>query len=324
LLFAKCGAMSKLIKKDINVVIIGAGYMAEEYIRVIKSFKNLKTYGIYSRTNSKAKNLSKKYKIKKIFNSIKELRKDKKIDILIISVSAENNNKICKSFLDTKFLILLEKPIGLNIKEATKLINLVKKYKSRAFVALNRRFYDSTLDLKNRIKKNKGNRIIEVFDSQNKDKFKKLKKNKKVINSLMYANSVHLIDYMDVFCRGKLKQIITIKSHKNNPSIVTSKLKFSSGDIAFYHATWNRQSRWKVKVLINKAEYVLQPLETLKCFNTENNKLIFSKTYKSKLKDGLVNMINHLKKEFERKKNDLIKIDKHASTINIINKIYEK
>ena len=91
--------MSKLIKKDINVVIIGAGYMAEEYIRVIKSFKNLKTYGIYSRTNSKAKNLSKKYKIKKIFNSIKELRKDKKIDILIISVSAENNNKICKSFL---------------------------------------------------------------------------------------------------------------------------------------------------------------------------------------------------------------------------------
>ena len=156
MLFAKCGAMSKLIKKDINVVIIGAGYMAEEYIRVIKSFKNLKTYGIYSRTNSKAKNLSKKYKIKKIFNSIKELRKDKKIDILIISVSAENNNKICKSFLDTKFLILLEKPIGLNIKEATKLINLVKKYKSRAFVALNRRFYDSTLDLKNRIKKIKG------------------------------------------------------------------------------------------------------------------------------------------------------------------------
>ena len=219
---------------------------------------------------------------------------------------------------------MLEKPIGLNIKEATKLINLVKKYKSRAFVALNRRFYDSTLDLKNRIKKNKGNRIIEVFDSQNKDKFKKLKKNKKVINSLLYANSVHLIDYMDIFCRGKLKQIITIKSHKNNPSIVTSKLKFSSGDIAFYHATWNRQSRWKVKVLINKAEYVLQPLETLKCFNTENNKLIFSKTYKSKLKDGLVNMINHLKKEFERKKNDLIKIDKHASTINIINKIYEK
>ena len=35
--------------------------------------------------------------------------------------------------------------------------------KSRAFVALNRRFYDSTLDLKNRIKKNKGNRIIEVL-----------------------------------------------------------------------------------------------------------------------------------------------------------------
>ena len=57
----------------------------------------------------------------------------------------------------------------------------------------------------------------------------------------MYANSVHLIDYMDVFCREKLKQIITIKSHKNNPSIVTSKLKFSSGDIAFImlHGTGN-------------------------------------------------------------------------------------
>ena len=313
--------MAKINK--INLVILGAGYMAEEYIKVINSQKKLNILGIYSRTKKKAKTLAKKYNIKKTFNSIKEIKNLKELDGIIISVSAENINKVCKTFIKTKFKILVDKPVGLNFYESKKLISQAIKFKQKIFVALNRRYFDSTLDLKRQIKKEKGMRLVEVFDSQNKNTFKRLKKNPRVINSLMYANSVHLIDYFNIFCRGKIKKVISIKSQANNPSIIVSKIVFKSGDIGIYHATWNRKTRWKIKVTVsNRKEWVLQPLETLKCFNVENNKLRFAKSYLSKFKDGLKNMINDYQKELLKKKNNLIPLKKHLTTVDLIRKIY--
>ena len=116
---------------------------------------------------------------------------------------------------------------------------------------------------------------------------------------------VHLIDYFNIFCRGKIKKVISIKSQANNPSIIVSKIVFKSGDIGIYHATWNRKRGENKGYCYNRKEWVLQPLETLKCFNVENNKLRLAKSYLSKFKDGLKNMINDYQKEL-LKKNNLI------------------
>ena len=63
----------KLKKK---IVFIGAGYMANEHIKVIKNLKkNFLVQGIYNRTRSKALILSKKYKIPHVALSIKDLYK---------------------------------------------------------------------------------------------------------------------------------------------------------------------------------------------------------------------------------------------------------
>ena len=275
--------MKKYFNRKLNLVVIGAGYMANEYLKTIRSFNDINLFGIFSRTESKAVKLAKKYKIKKIFKSLKEIKECKECDVLIISVSAENNNKLCKLFINTKFLILIEKPIGLNFKESKQIINLANKSRSKTFVALNRRFYDSTIDLKNKIHKKKGKRIVEVFDSQNKSIFRKLKKDKKIINSLMYANSIHLIDYFDLFCRGSVNKVISFKTERKNPSLVISKIQFNSGDTGIYYATWNRYSRWKIKITVNnKIEWVMQPLETLRCYSVSNNKLLFSRSYHSR------------------------------------------
>lgn len=317
--------MEKNKSKKIKCAIIGAGYMAEEYVKAIKSDNDMELYGIYSRTFSKAIFIAKKYKIKNFFNSINEIKKNKIIDIIIIAISSENNNKISKLFLNTKFLILLEKPVGLNFSESKKLIDLTRKHRSNFYVALNRRFYDSTLDLKKKLKKSKGKRIIEVFDCQNQNTYEKLRKDRRVVSSIMYANSIHLIDYFDMFCRGKIIKITTLKSGRENPYVITSKLKFSSGDVGFYYATWNRFSKWKIKITVkNKTEWVMQPLESLRGYKLQNNKLFFSKTYKSKYKDGLINMLNEAKKAVYERKNYLVHFKHHFNSIQIINKIYGK
>ena len=52
----------------INLVIIGAGYISKEHLKVIKTIKEFNLTGIYSRTFSKAQILSKQFKIKKHIN----------------------------------------------------------------------------------------------------------------------------------------------------------------------------------------------------------------------------------------------------------------
>ena len=60
--------------KKINLGIIGAGAMSNEYLKVIKDLKNVNCSTIYSRTFSKAEILKKKYKIKKIVTQLTNLK----------------------------------------------------------------------------------------------------------------------------------------------------------------------------------------------------------------------------------------------------------
>ena len=83
--------------------------------------------------------------------------------------------------------------------------NLAKKYKSKSFIALNRRFYSSTQNLINNIKKNK-KKIIVINDQQNIFKLKN-RFSKKILDNFMYVNSIHLLDYVSIICRGQISKI---------------------------------------------------------------------------------------------------------------------
>ncbi len=52
------------MKNNYNICLIGAGYMAEEYLKVL-SYKKLNCFGIYSRTISKINYLKKNIILKK-------------------------------------------------------------------------------------------------------------------------------------------------------------------------------------------------------------------------------------------------------------------
>ena len=52
--------------KKIKIAVVGAGYMANEHLKVLSKFKNVELSGIFSRTKKRALKLKKKYKIKTI------------------------------------------------------------------------------------------------------------------------------------------------------------------------------------------------------------------------------------------------------------------
>ena len=79
-----------------------------------------------------------------------------------------------------------------------------QKSKTKIFVALNRRFFFSTQELLKKISKDKSNRVVEIIDTQTPELFKNRFPNK-IIKNWIFANSIHMIDYINILCRGHIK-----------------------------------------------------------------------------------------------------------------------
>ena len=98
----------------IKIGIIGAGNIAEEHLKVLKSINDFSVCGIVSRTQKKAKKLGKKFGINFFFNNIDQMMKSSQLDGVLILVSANNSFKISKKVIPYQVPFFLEKPPGLN------------------------------------------------------------------------------------------------------------------------------------------------------------------------------------------------------------------
>lgn len=243
----------------INLVIIGAGYISKEHLKVIKTIKEFNLTGIYSRTFSKAQILSKQFKIKNTYKSISEMFYNEKPDAVAVFVSAENMYKVLSQVIKYKTPVFFEKPAGLTFKETKKLYELSIKYKTKNMVGLNRRFYSVFNKGINFLKKNGG---ISGFLVEGHERFWKINNsiNKKVYRNWVYSNGVHTIDLLRFF-GGEVKNFKSFSNHKGSFKNFTIAVKFKNNLIGTYISNWNSPGGWSVTLFGKGYTVVFKPLE---------------------------------------------------------------
>ncbi|MBI96448.1 oxidoreductase [bacterium] len=293
---------SNYLNRDIKVAFIGAGYMCNEHIKVFSCINDVNLVGIYSRTRAKAQKIALKFPQLKVCSSVQELYESTNADLVVISVSVESTEKICNLAFQFNWKLLVEKPVGINHRQALRIEQKAFESGSEVFVALNRRFYSSTLRLKNVLEHYPNRRIVNVNDQQDLNIAKKMGFNKLVLKNWMYANSIHLIDYFSIFCRGNHDSTeILEKWDPDNPSVVIAKLNYSSGDIGLFQSFWNCSSPWSVSLATEGMRAQLEPLEHIsfqyggsreKFLYEEDN---FDKNFKPGLYRQAYNLINKLR-----------------------------
>ena len=305
-----------------KICFIGAGKTMQKHLEVFSKFKNLEFVGIYSRTKRKAHQIRKKFKINRVFNNIDEMYSLTKSNYVIVVVSPDANFKIIRDCLKYPWTIFTEKPLGLNYVQAKNLIRLSLKKKRKLFIALNRRNFISTKKLVEIIDKKKNiKRNLEILDQQSPSK---IYFTKKVINNWQFANSIHLIDYISLICRGKVsshkKKLIELNSKQK---VLECVMKFSSGDTCKYRALWFLPGKWQVKIRLDKLIYTLKPLERLKVseFNKSNfSDLKLNYSLDNKFKPGFFSQAKNLIND--NKKSNLVDNSKYIKTNNLIKLIY--
>lgn len=247
-----------------KVAIVGAGYMAGEHARAFAAQPGARIVGIVGRSRERAEALAALYGAP-VFEDVDALWTAARPDILVVAVNELSMAEVCERVFRHPWRILLEKPVGIDLADARRIEDLARTNGAlgRTWVGLNRRSYGSTRGALARIS-DAGPRLVTVLDQQDMEAARGLGTPEEVVRNYMYANSIHLIDYFPVFCRGELVMLdVTAPWTPDAPGHVVATLTWSSGDRGVYQAVWNGPGPWAVSVCTPAARFEMRPLESL-------------------------------------------------------------
>lgn len=124
-----------------KIAIVGCGLNSDYHINFAKAYPGAEIVGIVDKDESKARACSARFGIKGIYSSIGELTKQIKPDVIHIVTPPQTHYSVAKEAIQTGCNVLIEKPLALNLNEATELFDLAEKQGVK-LCAMHNHFYD--------------------------------------------------------------------------------------------------------------------------------------------------------------------------------------
>lgn len=306
--------------------LIGAGYMATEYIKVLKD-KDI-DFEVITRGAERAVYLEKEFNITVVSGGISTCwQLEKKVpEYAIVAVSVEELTIVVLELIAHGVKnILVEKPVGLNQYEIDKIVFASKEKEINVFVAYNRRFYTSVKILKDFIKKDGGVKSVNFEFTEWIHTIDEKKFPSSVLSKFVIANSSHVIDTV-FHIIGKPKELNChvngneVAWHPSGSIFVGSGIS-EDGILFSYSSNWGSPGRWGIEICTSKRKYYLKPLEKLAIQekgSVQVNEFNADYSVDEKFKPGLKNMLNAF---FGVKKDYLCTIIEHQQNFKFFNKI---
>ena len=245
-----------------RVAFVGAGSMAREHARALGDIPGVELVGIHSRRHERAAHLAREMGIHAVCDSIDELYETTGADLVVAAVPIMAMYDVANDIFRFPWVSLLEKPVGHDVAEAQEIADLAVRRGHRAYAALNRRFYGSTLAALKAIELQPGQRFIEVTDQQSAVAARAAGHPEPVVANWMHANSIHTIDYFRMFGRGAVTRVQPLEPWKpESPGIVLAHISFDSGDVGLYQGIWDGPGPWAVTVSTPGIRWEMRPLE---------------------------------------------------------------
>jgi predicted dehydrogenase len=309
----------------VKVAFIGAGYMAAEHVKAFRDVLGIELCGIHSRTRGRAEKLANENSIKRVCDSVNELYDDTQAHLVVIAVPELGVRDACLAAFKHPWACLIEKPAGYNLADAQTICRAARENGRRAYVALNRRHYSSTRAVLRDITSHPGQRLVHVTDQENPLVALQSGQPRVVAENWMYANSLHLVDYFSMFCRGELQ---TVHNHAEwrplEPCFVASTLAYSSGDIGIYEAIWEGPGPWAVSVTTNTRRWELRPLEhaTYQDYGSRKMEPMESHDWDNSFKPGLRVQAEEALRAVRNESHRLPTLEQALESMKVVHRIY--
>ncbi|MGZ3774632.1 MAG: Gfo/Idh/MocA family oxidoreductase [Bdellovibrio sp.] len=279
-----------------NVTLVGLGQMAVEYTKVLKDLhveivpigrsagscdKYTQTTGIKSYQGGVQKNAAYVSPYAIVSTNVESLYET---SLELIQAGAKH--------------ILIEKPGALTTEDLGKLKMHADSSGAKVYIAYNRRFLDSVVELKKRIALDGGIQSCFFEFTEWSHVIDKLP-DSPAKQTTFISNSTHVVD-LAFHLIGSPKKMTCYKDGENlfnwnsGPSRFTGSGVSEKNVLFCYHANWTSAGRWGIEILTKNARYYLRPLEKLSRQTTgtlQIEEINLLATAPSDLKPGLKLMV---------------------------------
>uniref|UniRef100_A0A0C9QG12 Trans-1,2-dihydrobenzene-1,2-diol dehydrogenase n=1 Tax=Fopius arisanus TaxID=64838 RepID=A0A0C9QG12_9HYME len=109
--------------------IAGAGKISHDFTNALATLPNTEhqAVGVAARDLTRAQKFAQLHNIEKSYGSYQELAKDSNVEIVYVGVQNPQHLEVAKLMLENGKHVLCEKPLTLNVKQSTELINFAKE-----------------------------------------------------------------------------------------------------------------------------------------------------------------------------------------------------
>ena len=257
--------MSDNVKR---VLLVGAGNMAEEYVKILKDLDvYLEVIGNGKKNAEKIRN---EYGVSVSEGGLENYMESNDItsfDYAINAVNTRNLGRVSVELLRAGVKnCLIEKPGFISKEESEEVLSYSAD--KNVYIAYNRRFYESVNRGREIIKEDGGVKSFSFEFTEWRHVFDSLPR-KEYLEYLFLANSSHVVD-LAFFLAGGLPETVTsivsgagtIDWHRNG-CIFSGAGKTDNGAVFSYSANWDAPGRWGIEINTRYHRLIYRPLEKL-------------------------------------------------------------
>lgn len=255
--------------------------MAQEYVKVLKALDE--KFLVIGRSKKSVESLKSEFGIEAISGGLNEFLKECPPipDFAIVCTPIDTLTSITLELLSFGIKnILVEKPGSLSLKDLTAIKEKSQLKKSQVSIGYNRRFYQATLALEEKLKNEdliaanfeitEWSHVIDDFSYDNSVK-----------QRWILSNTSHVID-MVMHITGQFKELVSFTSG-NLPWHCSASRFVGSGvcenDVLIsYCGYWDGPGRWSVEFVTTKNRYIFKPMEKLQVQKIGSVNVEFDKT----------------------------------------------
>ena len=310
-----------------KVYLVGTGQMAFDYFAVLKDLNCDST--VIGRGEESAKNFEHLTGVKPFVGGLQKYLNNFRFPPSAYVIIATGTESLMPSLLLALKAgaqkVLIEKPAAISIDELIANEDKLKPYANTVFVAYNRRFYSSVLEVQKMIEQDGGLQSIHFEFTEWAHKIEPLIKAYGVKENWFFANSTHVID-LAFYIAGKpidwraFSKSGKLKWHSKTNFVgagITEK-----GVLFSYLSNWESAGRWGIELLTGKRRIFLRPLEGISIQEKGAITIInhnFDDSLDKRFKPGLYNQTTSF---FLRGNDKLLSLEDHIlNTKEIFSKI---
>ncbi|OGN04103.1 MAG: myo-inositol 2-dehydrogenase [Candidatus Yanofskybacteria bacterium RIFCSPHIGHO2_01_FULL_44_17] len=250
-----------------KILLVGAGYMAVEYAKVLKAMKL--PFVVIGRGEASARSFQAATGEDVTTGGIEGWLKTQKdaFKTAIVAVGVDQLANTARKLISGGVKsILLEKPGGLTAAEIKSVARAANRKKVSVYVAYNRRFYASTRKAIEIIRRDGGVKSFTFDFTEWSHQIVKLKISPAIKKNWFLANSSHVVD-LAFFLGGEPTKMSSYRSGslKWHPSgsVFAGAGTTSFGAMFSYSANWAAPGRWGLEIMTAKSRLIFRPLEKL-------------------------------------------------------------